>query len=77
MIFRPVSSSREPMVLTKTKDVIIGKGFLDVAGMFKALKEVKFPKEGALSLEFEGNPDDPIADIKQCLAVAAGRTQFP
>ncbi len=55
----------------KTHDVIIGAGFLDVAAMFKALKDVNFPADGALSLEFEGNPDDPIAEIKECIAVAA------
>ena len=59
----------------KTHDVIIGEGFLDVEGMFKALKDIKFPADGALSLEFEGNPDDPIAEIKQCLAVAAKAAQ--
>ncbi|MFQ6133026.1 MAG: sugar phosphate isomerase/epimerase family protein [Armatimonadota bacterium] len=59
----------------KTHDVIIGEGFLDVEGMFKALKDVGFPADGALSLEFEGNPDDPIAEIKQCLAVAAAAAQ--
>ena len=59
----------------KTHDVIIGKGFLDVAAMFKALKDVNFPLDGALSLEFEGNPDDPVGEIKQCLAVAAEAAQ--
>ncbi|MGD8238896.1 MAG: sugar phosphate isomerase/epimerase [Armatimonadota bacterium] len=59
----------------KTHDVIIGEGFLDVEGMFKALKDVSFPAGGALSLEFEGNPDDPVAEIKQCLAVAARAAQ--
>lgn len=59
----------------KTHDVIIGAGFLDVAAMFKALKDVNFPTEGALSLEFEGNPDDPVAEIRQCLAVASEAAQ--
>jgi sugar phosphate isomerase/epimerase len=59
----------------KTHDVIIGAGFLDVVAMFKALKDVNFPTDGALSLEFEGNPDDPVAEIKQCLAVAAKAAQ--
>lgn len=55
----------------KTKDVIIGKGFLDVEAMFKAMKKVKFPADGAIALEFEGNPDDPVVEIKECLEVAA------
>jgi len=55
----------------KTHDVIIGKGFLEVEAMFKALQAVGFPEDGALSLEFEGNPDNPVAEIKQCVAVAS------
>ena len=43
--------------------------------MFKALKDVNFPLDGALSLEFEGSPDDPIGEIKECLAVAAEAAQ--
>ena len=43
--------------------------------MFKALKDVNFPTDGALSLEFEGNPDDPVAEIRQCLAVASEAAQ--
>jgi len=59
----------------QTHDVIIGDAFLDVEAMFKALKDVSFPADGALSLEFEGNPDDPVAEIKQCIAVAAKAAQ--
>lgn len=59
----------------KTHDVIIGKGFLDVVAMFKALRDVSFPLDGALSLEFEGNPDDPVGEIKECLVVAAEAAQ--
>lgn len=54
----------------KTKGVILGKGHLDVVGVFKALKAVNFPADGALSLEYEENEKDPIADIKECIAVA-------
>lgn len=59
----------------KTHDVIIGAGFLDVVAMFKALKDVRFPADGAISLEFEGSPDDPVAEIKQCIAVASEAAQ--
>jgi inosose dehydratase len=59
----------------KTKGVILGKGHLDVVGVFKALKAVKFPADGALSLEYEENPNDPMAEIKECLAVAAEAAQ--
>lgn len=54
----------------KTKGVILGKGHLDVVGVFRALKGVNFPADGALSLEYEENPKDPIADIRECMAVA-------
>ena len=43
---------------------------LDVVGVFKALKKIKFPADGSLSLEYESYPDNPIDDMKQCLAVA-------
>lgn len=54
----------------RTHDVIIGSGHLDVVGMFAALKEIKFPSDGSLSLEYESNPDNPMADVEECLAVA-------
>ena len=58
-----------------TKGVILGKGHLDVAGVFKALKKVGFPADGALSLEYEENAANPIPDIQECLAVAAAGAQ--
>lgn len=54
----------------KTRNVIIGSGFLDLVGMFKAIKMINFPADGAISLEYESNPDNPIDDMKQCLAAA-------
>jgi sugar phosphate isomerase/epimerase len=51
-------------------NVVIGKANLDVVGLFKALRKVKFPADGALSLEYEANPTNPIDDMKQCLGVA-------
>lgn len=59
----------------QTKGVLLGKGHLDVVGVFKALKKVKFPADGALSLEYEENPNDPMGEIKQCLAIAAEAAQ--
>ena len=59
----------------KTHGVILGKGHLDVAGVFKALKKVGFPANGALSLEYEENAANPIPDIKECLAIAAEGAQ--
>jgi len=54
----------------KAKGVILGKGHLDVAAVFAALIDVNFPADGALSLEYEENPKDPIAEIRECVAVA-------
>jgi sugar phosphate isomerase/epimerase len=54
----------------ESANVVIGKGHLDVVGLFKALRQVKFPADGALSLEYEANPQNPIEEMKACLAVA-------
>ena len=54
-----------------TQGVILGKGHLDVAGVFKALKKVEFPSDAALSLEYEEHADNPVADIQACLAATA------
>ena len=54
----------------KTKGVILGKGHLNVGEVFSALIKVDFPADGALSLEYEENPQDPIADIRECVAVS-------
>ena len=43
----------------------LGKGKLDVVGVLKALKEVKF--SGILALEYEKNGPKLIDDIKECL----------
>jgi sugar phosphate isomerase/epimerase len=55
-----------------TKGVILGKGHLDVPAVMAALVQTNFPKNGALSLEYEENPENPLADIRQCYSVAAG-----
>jgi len=51
-------------------NVIIGTGHLDLVGMFTALKKIEFPADGAVSLEYEANPENPIDDMKQCLEAA-------
>jgi len=53
---------------TKSPNVVLGKGHLDVVALFKALRQIKFPRDGALSLEYE-NTENPIDDLKACLAV--------
>ena len=54
----------------KSRNVIIGSGFLDVTQLFKTLKAINFPADGSISLEYEANPQNPIDDIQQCLSVA-------
>jgi len=51
--------------------VILGKGHLDVQGVIDALLAVEFPSDGALSLEYEENPEDPIAEIAECHQIAS------
>ena len=53
-----------------TTGVILGKGHLDVPAVFAALVQTGFPASGALSLEYEENPQNPLDDIRQCYAVA-------
>lgn len=53
-----------------SKNVILGKGKLDVVGVFKALKEIKFPADGCLSLEYEAKPENPVEDMAACIEVA-------
>ena len=54
----------------KTKGVILGRGHIDVPATFAALVQVGFPADGALSIEYEENKDNPLADIRECLRVA-------
>lgn len=48
-------------------DVIFGKGVLDVPGVLKALREVKFA--GLISIEYEAHPKDPFRDVQECVKV--------
>jgi len=50
----------------KPYDVIIGKGGLDLPQFMERLKKVSFG--GYLSLEYEGNPVDPLAEVLECMA---------
>lgn len=54
-----------------TRGVILGQGHLDIAGVFKALREVEYPRDACLALEYEEHPEAPLDDVKQCLAAAA------
>jgi sugar phosphate isomerase/epimerase len=54
----------------KTKGVILGKGHLNVEEVITELQLAGFPANGALSLEYEENEKNPLADIRECFAVA-------
>jgi inosose dehydratase len=54
----------------KTRGVILGKGHLNLEEVFKELQEAGFPANGALSLEYEENEKNPLADIRECMMVA-------
>ena len=54
----------------QTKGVILGKGHLNVEEVFSELKLAGFPENGALSLEYEENEKNPLADIRECYTVA-------
>jgi sugar phosphate isomerase/epimerase len=49
------------------RDVVYGKGNLDVLSVLRALREVKF--QGYISIEYEANPENPMADLRACLDV--------
>ncbi|MFN9720815.1 MAG: sugar phosphate isomerase/epimerase family protein [Planctomycetota bacterium] len=59
----------------KTKGVILGKGHLNVEEVFTELKLANFPTNGALSLEYEENEKNPLADIRECYKVARAAMQ--
>ena len=54
--------------------IVLGKGFLDVPAFFAAVREVGFPDDGALSLEYLEKPDDPLPGIREGLQIAAAAT---
>lgn len=49
---------------------ILGKGQLDVEAAFRALRRVRFPADGCLSLEYEEHPENPMSDLRECVAAA-------
>ncbi|MFM8705116.1 MAG: sugar phosphate isomerase/epimerase family protein [Planctomycetia bacterium] len=54
----------------KTKGVILGKGHIDVPAVMAALVAAGFPADGPLSIEYEENPKNPLADNKACAQAA-------
>ena len=51
----------------KPKDVILGQGGLDMPAFMAKLNAMNYA--GYLSIEYEGNPDDPMAEVGQCVGV--------
>jgi inosose dehydratase len=51
----------------KDTDVVFGKGVLDVPGVLRALRDVRF--KGMISIEYEASADEPTADVKACIDV--------
>ena len=49
---------------------MLGKGHLNLEDVFFELQSAGFPANGALSLEYEENPKNPLADIRECVTVA-------
>lgn len=64
-------SSRDP----DSDVIVLGKGFLDVPAFFSALREVGFPGDGVLSLEYLENPESPMPGIRECLQIASAATR--
>jgi len=52
-------------VKNATQFTILGQGDMDVVGVLKALRAIKY--NGVVALEYEEHPENPIADIRQCL----------
>lgn len=49
----------------KPEDVVVGEGNLDLPGLLKALDNVGF--EGPAILEYEGDVDDPVPAVSNCV----------
>lgn len=49
----------------KPKDVIIGQGGLDLPRLMQMLNEMDYC--GYLSIEYEGNPDEPVNEVTACV----------
>lgn len=60
---------------SQTHGVILGQGHLDIVGVFKALKKVNYPADACLALEYEEKPENPLDDIRACLAAASEGAQ--
>ena len=55
-------------VKNATEFTVLGKGDLRTADLFKELAKVRY--DYCLAIEYEEHPDNPIEDIRECLAAA-------
>jgi len=53
----------------RPQDVVVGTGNLDLPGLFATLRKVGFA--GSLILEYEGDVQNPVPALKQCVAAVA------
>lgn len=49
----------------RRRDVPFGDGALDLPALIKALREVRF--KGYIAIEYEANPQNPSADVQECV----------
>jgi sugar phosphate isomerase/epimerase len=54
----------------KGKDTEVGKGIIDIVGVFKALVAIKFP--GHIGLEYEAHADAPLPGVMESVAYMRG-----
>lgn len=54
----------------KGKEVIIGRGVIDIPGFLRVLLEIKFA--GVVSFEYEDRPDDPLPGLAQSVGYIQG-----
>ena len=52
---------------TARRDVVYGRGVLNVAAVLRALRQERF--QGYISIEYEANPDNPVPDVRACVDV--------
>ena len=54
----------------KPHDVIVGQGGLDLPRLMRMLDDMDY--SGYLSLEYEGNPEDPLDEVRACVQTVQG-----
>jgi len=57
------------------RDVVFGRGVLDVPAVLRALREVHF--QGYISIEYEADPQNPSPDMRACVDVFKASVAAP